>query len=324
MENPISLFKKRARLAKPKGLRSPLYYVRRTVIGLEADKGLLFKLFIYVILIDTAFIYLSPILYMISNMMKGTADLLDPSVVWVPRTLYLGHLQDAWESLKYVKSFTISLSLTTSVALLQTVSCAVAGYAFARLQFPLKKFWFFCLLLSFVIPIQATVLPSLLAAVSMGWINTYIPILLPAVFGHGLKGALFVIIFRQFFMTQPKELEEAAKMDGANVFRTFYRVMLPLAKPASIVVFLFAFVWTWNDYYLPGMYLMSSDNTPLSMGLSQISEVLTVRQAEEGPSIFDESIKMATSFLVILPPLILYAFTQRWFVEGVERTGLVE
>ncbi|MBP1990767.1 carbohydrate ABC transporter permease [Paenibacillus eucommiae] len=303
-----------------KGLRSTRYFI----LGKEADKGLIFRVFIYLILIDTAYIYLNPIFYMIASMVKNATDLIDPAVYWVPRVIYTGVLQEAWEMLQYPKALMLSTGLSLSVALLQTISCAVAGYAFARLEFPFKRFWMFCLLLSFIVPVQVLILPNLLVASQLKLIPSYLPIILPALFGHGLKGALFVIIYRQFFSTQPKELEEAAKIDGASVFRIFFKVMLPLAKPAILVVFLFSFVWTWNDYYLPSMYLIGSQDVPLSMGISQIALQLNQKAAEVGPSIFDEPLKMATSFLIILPPLLLYGFAQRWFVESVERTGIVE
>jgi len=297
---------------------------RYLIFGKEADKGLLFRLFIYLVLIDTAYIYLNPIIYMVTTMVKDASDLLDPSVNWVPRTIYTGVLQDAWVKLKYPSAFTLSMIIATSVAVLQTVSCAVAGYAFARLEFPFKKFWMFCLILTFVVPLQVIILPNLIFASTLGIMKTYIPIIIPAILGHGLKGSLFVIIYRQFFSTQPKELEEAARVDGANAFKIFFKVMLPLAKPAILVVFLFSFVWTWNDYYLPMMYLNGAKEVPLSMGISQIQAMIDQQAKDFGPSIFDEPLKMATSFLIILPPLVLYMFAQRWFVEGVERTGLVE
>lgn len=298
--------------------------VKNIVLGKEMDKGLIFKLFIYLILIDTAYIYLKPILYMISTMVKDVGDLLDPAVVWIPQQIYTGVLQKAWDILNYPSAITISIGLSLTVALLQTFFCAIAGYAFAKLDFPFKRTLFVCLLLSFVVPPQVTILPNLIAASQLGLMKTYIPIILPAIFGHGLKGALFVIIYRQFFSTQPKELEEAARMDGAGVFRIFLRVMLPLAKPAILVVFLFSFVWTWNDYYLPSMYLFGSEHVPLSMGMGQLAAALDAQAKLSGPSIFDEPMKMATSFLIILPPLLLYLFAQRWFIESVERTGLVE
>ncbi|MCZ8511635.1 carbohydrate ABC transporter permease [Paenibacillus filicis] len=304
--------------------RERLTRFRWFLFGKEADKGFLFRLFIYLILIDTAYIYLKPILYMISTMVKDSADLLDPSVIWVPRSIFTGVLQDAWSKLRFPTAFTISLTMSLCVSLLQTVSCAIAGYAFARLDFPFKRFWLFCLLLSFIVPTQVIILPMLLAASKLGLMKTYLPIIIPALFGHGLKGALFVIIYRQFFYSQPKELEEAAKIDGANVFKIFFKVMLPLAKPAILVVFLFSFVWTWNDSYLPSMYLNGEKNVPLSLGLSQIQTLLAQQAQDVGPSIFDEPLKLAASFLIIFPPLIIYMFAQRWFVEGVERTGLVE
>lgn len=298
--------------------------IRTFIFGKEADRGLVFRLFVYLLLIDTAYIYLNPIFYMISTMVKNAADLVDPAVTWVPHAVFTGTLVDAWEKLHYPSWFSISLTLSLSVAVLQTVSCAVAGYAFARLAFPFKNFWFVCLLLTLVVPPQVTILPNLLVARELDILRTYIPIIVPALFGHGLKGALFVIIYRQFFSTQPKELEEAARIDGAGVIRVFARVMLPLAKPAILVVFLFSFVWTWNDFYTPSMYLIGAKDVPLSMGLAQISAALATQAAESGPSIFDEPLKMAGSFLIIFPPLLLYLFTQRWFVESVERTGLVE
>lgn len=298
--------------------------VRYRIVGREADKGILFKLFIYLILVDAAYIYLKPVFHMISMMVQNGSDLLDPSVNWIPRVIYMGNLQEAWRMLEYPTAFTFSFLLAASVALLQTISCAIAGYAFARLKVPFKPVLFFCLLISFIVPLQLTILPNLVFARVLGVLNTVYPIIVPALFGLGLKGALFVIIYRQFFQTQPKELEEAAKIDGANVFKVFFRVMMPLAKPAILVVFLFSFVWTWNDYYLPSMYLSDTETRPLSLGISRIASVLRADAEVSGPSIYTEPISMATTFLMIVPPMVLYAFAQRWFIEGVERTGLVE
>lgn len=301
-----------------------MHLFRKRIIGLEADKGLLFKAFLYLILINTAYIYLNPILFMVTSMVKDAGDLIDPAVKWVPRVIYLGMLQDAWDLLRYPQALGLSLGLSTSIALLQTVTCAVAGYAFARLDVPFKNFWFFCLLLTFIVPPQLTALPQLLAASQLGVLQTYIPIVLPALFGQGIKGALFVVIYRQFFSKQPKELEEAAMMDGAGTLRIFWKVMLPLARPAIVVVFLFAFVWNWNDSYTPTIFLYGVADQPLSVGVSSMTHAINARADELGPSIYDEPMKMAAAFLMILPPLVLYMFAQRWFVEGVDRTGLVE
>jgi len=226
------------------GIRSR---IAAAVLGREADKGLLFKLFLYLLLIDIAFIYLEPVLYMIVTMVKDAGDALNPAVIWVPNRLYTGHLEEAFRALDYLASFGVSLSIAGLVSLLQVLSCAIAGYAFARLAFPLKRAAFAALLFTFIMPAQVTILPSILLFKELGWINTWLPMVVPAMFGHGLKGALFVLIFRQFFSTLPKELEEAGRIDGAGAFRMFFRVMLPISGPAVLVVFLFSFVWTWND-----------------------------------------------------------------------------
>lgn len=324
MNKLLENMKLRTRQADLSSFLERLTRLRFAILGREADKGLLFKIFIYVILLDAAYIYLKPIFRMLSLMIQNGNDLLDPAVNWIPSAIYMGHLQEVWEWLEYPKAFGMSLLLSGSVALLQTFSCAIAGYAFARLKVPFKSFLFFCLLLSFIVPLQLTILPNLIFARVLGVLDTAIPIIVPAMFGLGLKGALFVIIYRQFFSTQPKELEEAAKIDGANVFKVFFKVMMPLAKPAILVVFLFSFVWTWNDFYLPSMYLSNVEVQPLSMGISKIASVMRAEAESGGPSIYTEPLSMATTFMMIVPPIVLYFFAQRWFVEGVERTGLVE
>ncbi|WP_020621201.1 carbohydrate ABC transporter permease [Paenibacillus daejeonensis] len=298
--------------------------VRSRLFGLEADKGLLFRIILYILLIDVAFIYLKPVIYMVTTMVKAAPDLLDPAVIWVPTAIYGGHLAEALQMLNYARSFGISLSVATLSAVFQVFSCAVAGYAFARLEFPLKKLWFGALLFTFIMPPQVTILPSILLFKELGWINTFLPMIVPTLFGHGLKGALFVLIFRQFFSTLPKEMEEAARIDGAGSLRIFFRVMLPISRSAIVVVFLFSFVWAWNDAYFPSMYMFGAQDVPLSVGLSKLNAQLAMEAQEGGLRAFLEPVKMAASFLIILPLLVLYAFTQRWFVEGVERTGLVE
>lgn len=294
--------------------------LRLLLFGREADKGLLFRVFIYIVLIETAYLYLNPIFYMISTMVKGLDDLLDPTVNWIPKAIYWGHLKEAWELLNYPTSFGVSFGLSIGASLVQLVACAMAGYAFARVKFPFKRFWFACLIFAFVIPPQVTVLPLIIMYREVGWIDTYFPMLIPALFGHGLKGALYVIIYRQFFSILPKELEEAAKIDGASLYRVFFKVMLPIATPAIVVVFLFSFVWNWNDSYFPMMFLFKMQDVPLSIALLKATGDIAT---EEG-KLFAQSLDMAKSFLAVMPPLVLYLFTQRWFIEGVERTGLVE
>lgn len=305
-------------------LRLGLNAMRYRLLGAEIDKGLLFKLFVYIILINVAFIYIKPILYMVTTMVKDAQNILDPTVIWVPKTIFLGHLQQAADMLNYGKSFLISVSLASSVAVLQVFSCAIAGYAFARLDFPFKKVWGALLLFTFIMPPQITILPSIMLFKEFGWLNTFLPMVVPALFGHGLKGAMFVIIYRAFYSTLPKELDEAARMDGAGPFRMFFRVMFPISRSATVVVVLFSFVWNWNDFYFPSLFMFTAENVPLSITLARMAGEMKLAEGAGEITVYAEAVKMAASFLIIMPLLVVYLFAQRWFIEGVERTGLVE
>lgn len=298
---------------------------RRIILGRSAEEGLPFKLFLYFVFLSTTYIYLHPLLKMVVKMLMDAGDLMDPTVTWIPTVLYWGNLETAWNALRYMESAAISFSVSLLAAGLHVVSCGLTGYALARLNFPFKKTVFALLLVSFIIPPQVIVLPTIMAYQALGLDGSLASLVIPAAFGFGTKGSLFIFIYRQFFLTQPKELEEAAKIDGATAIRFYTKVMFPLAKPAMIVVFLFSFVWTWNDTYLPRMFLGAAEHVPLAVKLSRMDQELAffVKSAQL-PVYLMESIKMAAGFLAILPPLLVYLFTQRYFVESVERTGLVE
>lgn len=306
-------------------LRHGLRSVRYSLLGRELDRGLVFKLLLYTIFISTSYIYLNPVLKMLVRMVMNDKDLIDPTVTWVPSSLYLGHISAAWDVLRYPSSLTISIIVALTASVFHCIACGFAGYAFARLDFPFKKFIFFLLLLSFIIPPQVIILPTILMYKKLGIMTHLITLILPSIFGFGVKGALFVFIYRQFFMTQPKELEEAAKIDGATAIKFYLKVMFPLAKPAILVVFLFSFVWTWNDTYFPRMFLTGAKDVPLSMEMLRMGSRIDAFIKDGGMAEYmAEPIRMAASFLTVLPPLLIYLFAQRYFVESVERTGLVE
>jgi multiple sugar transport system permease protein len=308
-----------------KSLKHKLKQFQFMMIGREINEGLIFKAFLYTIFIATSYIYLNPILKMMVNMVMSTADLINPTVTWIPSGIFLGHLEKAWDMLHYPKAFTITLIVSLSVSVFHCISCGLAGYALARLNIPFKKLIFALLLLAFIIPPQVIILPTIIVFSSLGINNSIFTLIIPSILGFGVKGSLFVIIYRQFFLTQPKELEEAARIDGASAFKFYLKVMLPLAKPAILIVFLFSFVWTWNDTYFPQMFLTDSSFLPLASETLQMDRVITNYVENQQLTAYDAgAIKMAASFLVILPPLLLFLIFQRHFVESVERTGLVE
>jgi len=305
-----------------------MQHVKRRILGQYVSDGWLARIAIYFLLAIIAYLYLQPLLYMVTTSVKSVSDLIDPAIQWIPRELYWDNLVNAWGGLHYVKAFGITFGIALSCSVLQVVSCAITGYALARLNFPGKSVALALVIVTFLVPPQITMIPLFAIFGKLGWINTYFVFIVPALLGQGLRGALFVIIFRQFFLTQPKALEEAAKMDGATAYRLFFRIMLPLAKPAIIVVFLFSFIWYWNMYYEPSMFL-TKDQFPLSLRLNFLSEELIGNRAvnyatQFGKDPISEGPRMAGALLIILPPLLVYSFTQRWFTEGIERTGLVE
>ncbi|RED87535.1 MULTISPECIES: carbohydrate ABC transporter permease [Cohnella] len=302
--------------------------LKTVVLGQNVKDGLIAKLAIFALLTVIAFLYVKPILYMVSTSLKTVADMIDPVVGLIPRELNWHNYAEAWRGLKYPEGFFDTMTIALFGSVFQVFTCALTGYALARLKFPGKNLMFFLILVAFLIPPQLTIVPLYMIYSELGWINTPFVFLVPALFGQGLRGALFIIIFRQFFLSQPKALEEAAKIDGASAFRLFFRIMMPLAGGACLVVFLFSFVWYWNMSYEAALFL-SKDFTPLSLRLSSMQMELIGNRAIDfsagvGQDPISEGPRMAGAFLIIFPPLIVYLIAQRWFTEGIERTGLVE
>jgi multiple sugar transport system permease protein len=195
-------------------------------------------------------------------------DLCDPTVVWLPRNLAWENYQRAYMALEYTRSLFNTLLVAGGAALLQTFSCALAGYSFARFKFPGRDRLFLLVLFVMIVPPHTLIIQKYILVLWLKWPETYYPFLVPEAFGMGLRGALFIFIYRQFFKGLPYELEDAAMIDGAGPLRIFYRVMLPLARPAILVVFLFSFVWHWNNSLEPSIFLSQSENFLLPQRLS--------------------------------------------------------
>lgn len=304
----------------------------------------IWKLFRFFLLIGICYIFLFPVLYMISVAIRGPESVNDPSVVWIPREFALSSIKTAVEILEYPRAVGVTVLLSVGGTLGSLISCALVGYGFARFNFKEKGFMFALVLLTIIVPPQTTIISSfinyrnfdffgilgllhmIIPAVpeSISLVNTVWTFILPAFFAAGLRAGLFIYIFRQFFSGMPKDLEEAAMIDGCGAFRTFVQVMLPLAKSAFITVLLFSFVWHWNDYFQSSMYF--SDNQPISVMLNQMQSLLQDAKLFNFVTNTPDEIRtylQAGCLLTILPPLVLYIFTQRFFTESIERTGIV-
>ena len=289
------------------------------------------RLPLYLFLTAFALLYLEPVLYMVSMSFKSATDITDATAKWIPHQPTLQSIQFAFDSMNVFPAFLpdrglwenlmrsnlfVSVLTTFLPALIQVYTCAVAGYAFARLSFPCKRLLFVLLLLSYIIPPQTVFMPLTWVFRALGVINSPMSFILPALFGAGLKGSLFIIIYMQFFKKLPAQLEEAAYIDGASTYKVFFKVMLPLAKPARITVFLFSMVWHWNETYLTGLFYTRIGTLATALN--------AIKLPENDYSMTLMAVKMAAALIFILPMLVIYLFTQKNFTESIERTGIVE
>ncbi len=287
-------------------------------------KSIGWSLFRAMLLIGVCFIIIYPLLTMISYAFRSQADLTDPSVVWVPKHFTVEPIVDAFNALKYPSSLwnTITICLFSSV--LQVAACTLVGYGFARFNFKGKGLLFALVILTIMVPPQVVYTPTYLFYKDLGILNTPFVMWLPALLGVGMRAGLFIYIFRQFYRGLPKELEDAAYIDGCGFVRTFLQVIIPNAKSSFLTVFLISTVWYWNDYYFTTMYFTST--MTISSALSNIRSLLSALSPQHNAMMLDAYASSArvqgACLLVILPVLVMYIFLQKHFTQGLERSGL--
>jgi multiple sugar transport system permease protein len=284
------------------------------------------------IIMGIAYIILFPILTKLSVSFMTRTDIWDQTVCFVPKQPTLNNYRLAFQGMNYPKAFANSVVLTLLVSGLQLVSCTTIAYGFARFRFWGREFWFALLVIfSLVIPPELILTPlyltfrffnfwGLVPGKGMNLLDSYWPFVLTSVTGTGVRNGLFIYIMRQFFRGMPRDMEEAAFVDGAGPFRTFLQVMVPGAVPGMVVVFLFSFVWQWNDYLLTSMFLPKL--TVLPMSLQGLGGAI-LRDLEAGAQEELSLLNSAGVLMLMAPLVVLYVFLQRYFVESVQRSGIV-
>ena len=296
-----------------------------------------------IVLIEIGFIVLYPILYMISMAFRPVEQMYNPNVIWVPLSLTMENIKMVWEFMEYPSAAWTTLYLDGICALLQTAVCCVVGYGFARFNFKGKNALFALVIFTIIVPPSTTLISSYLQYrsfdfayifSSLNWIftgrfegirlvDTPFIMWLPALFGMGIRSGLFIFIYRQFFMGLPKELEEAAYIDGCGTFGCFRRIIIPNAKTEIITVLIFSIVWYYNDTFFSGVYMDSLRTIATSL------QYMNANIANLSPmgAVFDRyqvvTLIQAGCLLVILPLTIFYIVMQRHFTESVQRTGIV-
>jgi multiple sugar transport system permease protein len=280
---------------------------------------------IALIVVGVCYIILAPLIGIISRASMSPSDVINPLVFLFPQEPTLFNIRTAFEFMDYLPTLGSSMVFSVSQALIHALICSLVGYGFARFKFPGSNIMFAFVIVSIVVPVQSYMIPmSLNFRFFMGqdWnlLNTHWPITLLSLTGVGIRSGLYIYIFRQFFRGIPKELEEAAFIDGAGPMGTYMRIMIPNALPAIVTVFLFAFVWHYNDTYYLNMLM--SGNGMLAARIGSLGFAYNASLEERNP-VLVQMVVFGGVLLVIAPIMIIYLFLQRFFVEGLERSGIV-
>ena len=317
--------------------RNAIQRLKKALLGSNGKLGLGVKCFLYVMLTSLGFVYVYPILHMGVTSFKSLTDLLDPSVQWLPHQLSLDNYQKALEVMGFREHLMDTLLVSFLPSLFQTVSCALAGYAFARFRFRGKNIWLACVLLTFIVPFPVLMVPTYTLYSDYGILGSILTMILPAATGQGLRSAIFILIYKAFYEQTPASLDEAARVDGASEKRIFFTIGVPLGLPAMLTTFLFSFVWYWNETYTTSLYMGNAalgDTRSVSTLLKELSkfedsykaylEKVSGWSAKMGgaASIQNEAVTMAGTILTILPLLIIYFCLQRYFTEAIDRSGI--
>jgi len=306
---------------------------------------IIFKVCRAVLLFGMCFLIIQPLLDKLSVSFMAEQDLYDSTVISIPRNFTTNNYRTASQLLVFWRSLFETVSIVTVSSILQIAACTLAAYGFARYKFPLKSFWFFCVMLIIVIP-PHTIMASLylnfhffdifgifrlVTGGPVNLLNSVFGFWLLSATGMGLKSGLYIFMLRQYFRGMPKELEEAAWVDGCGKFRTFIQIMIPDASPMLTSCFLFSFVWQWTDSFFSTLFL--NNYRMLSSGLGSIAErvsqwwaavnsVSGAAVASTAPVGYVQAM-IATGMLMCLAPLIiLYLVAQRAFVESLSQTGI--
>lgn len=325
--------KKKRKKVKVKQPKTPMSKEKfhKIMFGTKDDMGLLKKIVVYVILTCVGFVFVYPLLKVLSMSFMSLADLLDSSINWIPSKLSFENYKMTMKAMDYWKALKDSVIISGLPTLCQVISCSIVGYGLARYDFKGKKLIFGLIIFAFVLPSSLTLTTQYQFYNSLGWVGTMKTFIIPAILANGFKSQLFILICWSFFKQIPPVLNEAASIDGAGHFKSFFRIALPSTSGALIVVLIFSFVWYWNEQYLSQLYLYSkSDNvgtyTPLINQLSIFQDVFASEYSNAdgltSSATINDAFRMAATILTILPLLIIYAVLQKQFVESVDRAGI--
>ena len=304
---------------------------------LALAKNVGYGVFRYFILFSIGYLVIYPLIYMISAAFKSPQDFLNPGIVWLPQSPTMVNLKNAFKVLNFKDSLINTLTLEMVSAALEIVSCSVAAYGLARFDFKMKKITTAALMMTIIVPSTMIIIPTVVnfsnldflgiiglinrltgSDIQINILDTPLTFYLPSIFGVGLRSGIMIFIYMQFFKGLPKELEEAAQIDGANALSTVVRIALPSSRVVILTVSVFAVIWHWNDYYLAVMY--TSQNYPLAVSVANM--IVNITSSVSTNTDVITATTMAGCLMFILPVLILYMFVQKGFIKSIDRIGI--
>lgn len=271
-------------------------------------KKIVTKLFLHLILILVSISMVFPFLWMISTSLKSLDQVFLIPPIWIPKPLQWENYLNAWNALPFGNAYLNSLKIALICVIGQLITCSMAAYALAKINFREKNIIFIAFLATMMVPSQVTMIPTFILYKYIGWIDTHLPLTVPWV----LFSAFGVFLIRQFILTLPRKLDEAAIIDGANHFVIYTRIILPLIVPVLATLTIFTFMSSWNNFLGPLIYLNSPEKYTVPLLLAQF----------KGIYITDWTLLMAASTIAIVPVLIVYLLGQRYTIESIALTGI--
>ena len=257
-------------------------------------------------------IMIYPLLWMVMSSFKENNEIFDQASSLWPEVFHFENYANGWKGfagISFGKFFTNSLFITVIGTIGSVFSSAFIAFGFARLKFKGRKVWFTCMLLTMMLPFQIIMIPQYLIFSKLGWVGTFLPMIVPHFFG----GAFFIFLIIQFIYGIPKDMDEAAKIDGCSYYGIFFRIILPLIVPALVTCAIFSFMWKWDDFMGPLLYL----NRPTTYTVS-----LALKMFADPTSLSDWGAMFAMATLSVLPMFLIFVFFQKYLVEGISTEGL--
>jgi ABC-type glycerol-3-phosphate transport system permease component len=262
----------------------------------------------YVVLIAGAVVLIVPLLWTISTSLKDQSQVFTYPVQWIPRPFKWSNYSSAFDTAPIGTYLVNTIMLTTIGVIGSLIGSSIAGYGFARFRFKGRQLMFGVMLATMMVPTWTVIIPMFLMFQRIGWLDTYLPLVVPAFFATPFN----TFLIRQFFLTVPYEIDEAARADGATRWQVFTRIMIPIARPALLIVAIYSFFYYWNEFLLPLLYLQTDKFFPVSVGVANFASA----QQQNYP------LMMAIATVALAPPMIVFFVFQRWFIQGVVVTGI--